>query len=165
MKRFDQRGRLVFPSLQRLRAAEKAGVVVEKDKLFITRAFCHNGHALITERSPKFSDRPGIQLWTKGKRLEQVITLSPFQGDFAKVYRREFEVGEVLDVRCPECKEPLPMLAPCGCSPNSCWILVFLGEEHDYNAAIGICNAWGCPRSYTRLSGEILAEYRLSAQS
>jgi hypothetical protein len=57
------------------------------------------------------------------------------------------------------------MLAPCGCSPNSCWILVFLGEEHDYNAAIGICNAWGCPRSYTRLSGEILAEYRLSAQS
>jgi hypothetical protein len=119
---------------------------------------------LITKRSPKFRDQPGIQLWVKGKRREQVVTLSPFQGDNAKVYVWEFEAGEVLDVRCPECRTPLPVLAPCPCSPDSCCIVIFLNEHQDYNDAMGVCNAWGCPRSYVRLSGEILTEYRVSMQ-
>ena len=111
-----------------------------------------------------FSGRPGIQLWVRGKRLEQVVTLSPFQGDFAKDYEQEFEAGEALDVRCPECGTPLPVLAPCGCTPDSYWVIMFLRPEQDYNDAVGVCNAWGCPRSFIRLSGEILTEYRVSTQ-
>ena len=164
MVRFDRKGRLVFPDLDRLRAAEKAGVVVEKEELHVTHAFCPEGHALITEKSRKFHGQPGIKLWVKGKRREQVVTLSPFQGDITKDYVWEFETGEVLDVRCPECRTPLPVFAPCGCNPDSGWIIMFLDQNHDYNSAIGVCNAWGCPRSYTRLSGEILSEYRLSMQ-
>ncbi len=164
MKLYDKKGRLVFPDLHKLRAAKKAGVVVEKEKLHITCAFGHNGHALVTEKSPQFSGQPGIRLWIKGKHREQLVTLSPFQGDSAKVHVWEFEAGEVLDVRCPECRTPLPVLAPCGCTPDSCWVIIYLNQQQDNRDAIGVCNAWGCPRSYTRMSGEILAEYRVSIQ-
>ena len=164
VERFDRKGRLIFPNLDKLRAAKKAGVVADKEKLHVTRAFCPNGHSLITQQSTKFDGRPGIQLWTKGKRGIQAVTLSPFQGDRAKDYDWEFDAGEVLDVRCPQCGTPLPVFAPCGCSPGSCWIILFLNEKQNYKNAIGVCNAWGCPRSYIRLSGEILTEYRVSMQ-
>jgi hypothetical protein len=164
VERFDRKGRLVFPSPQKLRAAKKAGVVVEQEKLHVTRAFCPRGHALITDQSTTFGGRPGIKLWAQGKGGVQAVTLSPFQGDGSKDYDWEFEAGEVLDVRCPVCGTPLPEFAPCGCTPGSAWILMFLKEKQDVQNAIGVCNAWGCPRSYIRLSGEILAEYRVSMQ-
>ena len=164
MERFDKKGRLIIPDLQKLGAAKKVGVLVEKKKLHVTRAFCPKGHALITDSSRKFGGRPGIQLWVRGKHLEQLVTLSPFQGDFAKFYEQEFEAGEGLDVMCPLCYAPLPVLAPCGCTPGSYWVVMFLRPEHDYNDAVGVCNTWGCPSSFIRLSGEILTEYRASAQ-
>jgi hypothetical protein len=164
VERFDRKGRLVFPSPQKLRVAKKSGVVLEKEKLHITRAFCPDGHALITEWSQTFRGRPGIQLWAQGSHGGQVVTLSPFQGDSTKVYDWEFETGEVLDVRCPECGMPLPVMAPCGCAPDSSWIIMFLNQKQDFKDAVGVCNAWGCPRSYIRLSGEMLTEYRVSMQ-
>lgn len=164
MERFDKKGRLIIPDLKKLGAAKKVGVIVEKEKLHVTHAYCPEGHALITDGSHMFSGRPGIRLLVRGKRLEQVITLSPFQGDFAKAYEQEFEDGEVLKVMCPLCETPLPVLAPCGCTPGSHWVVMFLRQEQDYNDAVGICNAWGCPCSFIRLSGEILTEYRTSTQ-
>jgi hypothetical protein len=164
VRRFDNKGRLVFPDFEKLGGVEKAGVMVEKQRLHITRAFCPKGHPLITENSEKFNGHPGIRLWVKGKHREQTVTLSPFQGDSTKVYVQEFEPGEVLDVRCSYCRTALPVLAPCGCQPDSSWIMLYLNPTLEYRDSIGVCNAWGCPRSYTRLSGEILTEYRASIQ-
>lgn len=164
MERFDKKGRLIIPDLQKLGAAKNIGVIVEKEKLHVTCAYCPKGHPLITDGSRTISGRPGIRLWVRGKHFEQLVTLSPFQGDFAKFYEKEFEDGEVLDVMCPLCYAPLPVLAPCGCTSDSHWVVMFLRQEQDYNDAVGICNAWGCPCSFIRLSGEILTEYRASMQ-
>jgi hypothetical protein len=41
---------------------------------------------------------------------------------------------------------------------------MFLDRVQNYKNAIGVCNAWSCPRSFVRLSGEILTEYRVSMQ-
>ncbi len=158
MSMYDARGRLVFPEPAPLGWLGRRRGSGPTRSLCLTEVFCRQGHPLISRGNPRFDGRPGIALLCEGRRLAQMVYLSPFRGDRRKVFRYEFEPGEVLRVRCPECLEELPSLFPHDCRPGAAYVVLFLRSDGDTRHVAAVCNAWGCPASLLRSGEEIVAE-------
>ncbi|MBN2367022.1 MAG: hypothetical protein JXL67_12705 [Calditrichaeota bacterium] len=161
MSIFDKNGKLLIPFPERLKrlGAEK-NVVVEKRKILVKLLYCTNGHMLIREENPKFDDQPGIHLICEGDTFWQSVYLSPYQGDSRKKFNKDFNKNEILRVYCPECNAEFPKYAPHDCRTGAMYIALFLDAKADINNSVCICNVWGCPSNFLRLSGEVYSEVR-----
>lgn len=139
--------------------SKSAGVVRdEKSRIVLTQAFCHNGHSLMNP-DYQFDGYAGIFLL--GLHEDEIfdIILSPIMHDSRKV-SSALPAGTVVEISCPACKIPLPRIAPCGCVIGSFYRHIFLTKNKDIRKSIGICDSFGCPRSFLRDRGEIISEVR-----
>jgi len=130
----------------------------EKGRIVLTRAYCHNGHFLLSDEK-LFEGEKAIKLIGRFQEKEEPIYLSPIMGDSSKE-ATAYPDGSIVEFLCPECMERLPRLAPCGCVPGSFYRNIFLTPAADEDWSIGICDAYGCPRSFIRDGGEIISEVR-----
>jgi hypothetical protein len=161
MEIFDKKGRLIFPDTERFRkiAAEK-GIIAKQKKILIQQVYCSNGHQLVHPQNPKFDNEPGIHIICEGETIWQSVYLSPFQGDRRKEYKKEFKMGEVLQIFCPECHTHFPRFAPHDCQADAMYLALFLDQEANFYNTVCVCNVWGCYASFLRLAGEIFSEVR-----
>ena len=139
-------------------SSESSVIRDEKGRIVLTKAYCHNGHYLITDEQ-KFEGYSGIKIIAVHEDKESVIILSPILNDHRKVCP-VYPHLTVLELLCPVCKEPLPLLAPCDCTAGSNYRTIYLRKDADIHWSIGICNAYGCPHSFIRDGEEIITETR-----
>ncbi len=140
--------------------SEESGVIKdEQGRIVLTQAFCPEGHSLITDEA-QFDGYNGIKVLGLYDGKEYTIILSPIMHDKRKQCP-EFPDGAIVDLVCPVCKKPLPRIAPCGCQLGSFYRQVYLTPHGDKGSSIGICDAYGCPRSFIRDEGEIISEVHM----
>ncbi len=143
------------------RAAPASGAAVELPEpklVLLTGAYCPQGCPLIHEESPKFDGFPGIQVRARWQEVEGILTLSPFQGDKRKT-GPAFPEGALLDLSCPSCGTPLPVLGPCACEGE--FVALYTVRNPDPGFVVGICRRWGCFRSFLKEAGQVITEYRI----
>ncbi|GAB4303113.1 MAG: hypothetical protein Kow0090_18690 [Myxococcota bacterium] len=134
----------------------------EKGRFVVTKAYCQNGHFLITDEY-KFEGYPGINLISLYGGKESLVVLSPILNDRSKICPVYPHLA-VLDLLCPVCKESFPRLAPCDCGAGAHYRTIYLRTDADIHWSIGVCDAYGCPKSFIREGEEIITEAR-EAQS
>jgi hypothetical protein len=161
MKIFNDRGMLFIPDSRKLRKLGKQSwITTIGKKIKVNQLYCPEGHALIKPDNPKFDGEPGIHIICEGDTYWQSVYLSPFQADHRKVFKNDFNHGQILRVYCPECWSEFPKIAPHNCQPGAMHIAFFLDPDANLNNIICVCNAWGCYSSCLRLSGEVYSEVR-----
>ena len=129
-----------------------------KGRIVLTKAYCHNGHFIMTDEH-KFEGYAGIKIIAVYGGKEAEIFLSPILND----HRKKCPVYPhlaVLELQCPVCREPLPHLAPCDCTAGATYRTIYLRTDADIHWSIGICNAYGCPKSFIKDGEEIITEAR-----
>jgi hypothetical protein len=135
------------------------------DEVFIlvTQAFCPNGHNLVNDDNALFDGYPGIKLELRSPEKRGIVYLSPFHGDESKRGDVTWEVGQALDVRCPECAAALPKIANCNCGINpgtrGDLVKLFLSRSLNDSHILALCNVWGCRRSRTIDNWNIISEF------
>ena len=129
-----------------------------EDRVVLTQAFCQDGHLLIAD-DVRFDGEAGLKLLGRYKDAEFDVILSPIMHDRRKQCPKLPRFA-LVELCCPVCKKPLPRIAPCGCTVGSFYRQVFLTKDADPAWSIGICDAYGCPRSFIRDNGEIISEVR-----
>ena len=134
----------------------------EKGRTVIMKAYCHNGHYIMSEEH-KYEGYPAVKLISLYEGKESEIILSPILNDNRKICPVYPHLA-VLEILCPVCREPLKYLAPCGCTAGSNYRTIYLRNEPDIHWSIGICDAYGCPNSFIRDGEDIITESR-EAQS
>ncbi|UCG28420.1 MAG: hypothetical protein JSV24_03400 [Bacteroidales bacterium] len=146
MKRFNTKGRMIFPSHKK-HGKEKAEPEVIKE------CYCPNGHNLVNTQSV-FREYNGIVLKVKCAGKSGLVFLSPICGDKS---RFSFDVdlveGELLEISCLECGASFPVYGPCDCGGQ--YITLFLGKDLEFTNCLGICNRVGCTNSWMRYGDEI----------
>jgi len=120
----------------------KSGVIA------VTKAYCPNGHNLVTaESGARFNGFPGISIMVEGRSTRGIVVLSPIHGDDTKFGENDFDPGEQVRLTCPQCGAALPSIQPCGCTPDSQLVGMYLDEDLVDGNQVAICNVWGCLRS------------------
>ena len=155
--RFDSHGRLIIPEPKGPTRDLRAG-----EELIVGEAYCPNGHNVVDASHP-VGGRPGIKVAFRDPRgVEGLVVLSPVLGCLDKaVVRGRLVKGDALDVSCPECGVPLPVLTSCQCSSGGAINVLFLHPNRDIGNSIGFCNVVGCPNSSFTRSGEVIRSVRL----
>jgi hypothetical protein len=125
----------------------------------VTQAFCPEGHNLVYNRDVLFDGEPGISLWVSDGRREGEVVLSPFHGDHSRQSEIDFDPGQLLEIRCPICKTPLPELSDCSCADNARLFALYLTPALDEGHVVALCNAWGCHRSKVFDQAQLLSAY------
>lgn len=137
----------------------ETGIKIEDDVLILlSQAFCPKGHNLIGIGEHSFDGFPGIAVLISDEQKEGIVELSPFHGDASKI-GISFETGARVSLRCPVCKTEFPVSAKCGCSGNGALRKLYLTTSLDEAHVVNICDVWGCRRSRTVDSFEVLSEY------
>ena len=131
----------------------------DKGRIVLTRAYCHNGHSLLSEEK-QFDGENAIKLIGKFDGKEDVMFLSPIMNDKNKEVPDYYKKGDIVKLTCPTCGEELKRIAPCGCVMGSFYHAVFLTPAANEDWCIGLCDAYGCPRAFIRDAGEIISEVR-----
>ncbi len=145
MKRFNSKGRMIFPSHKKSGQEDKPDVVTE--------CYCPNGHNLVNSQSV-FREYNGIVLKAQCAGKTGLIFLSPIAGDKSRfTFDLDLIEGELLQLSCLECGAPLPVYGPCDCGGK--YVALFLDKELDFSHCIGICNRVGCTNSWIKSGDEI----------
>ncbi len=126
--------------------------------MFITQAFCPNGHNLVAGSSVYFEGHPGISLLLSDGTHDDLVVLSPVHGDRRKACSLSFRLGARLRLMCSQCQCELDMLFPCSCGKGELVSLYLTPEQNEGNVA-AICNVWGCPRSRIIDNWQIISEF------
>ena len=114
----------------------------------VTQLYCPNGHNLISSESgARFNGFPGVSIMVEGASTKGIVVLSPIHGDDTKFGETDFEPGEQTRLTCPQCGVALPPIQPCGCTPDSQLVGMYLDKERIEGNQVAICNVWGCLRS------------------
>lgn len=148
MQIFDQKGMLIFPSPEKLKASSKV-----QNLLVIKECFCPNGHNLVNEEVD-FDGFQGIMLKVRKPGGEGMVSLNPVYG-----LKHRVSIGvklvqdEMLEILCPECGIPLSVYSACSCGGSL--VALFLDEKPDFTNSILICNRVGCHNAQIRLHDEI----------
>lgn len=135
---------------------ENIGTLTEDGKLVLTEAYCHNGHSLV-DKSVKISGYPSIQLLVSDGKHEEMVNISAVEGDQEKKYKKDFKKNTLLVVSCPTCKEELDNIAPCDCIKGSKFVAIYLNKKRSFTGCVGICNSWGCYRSFMGSAWRIIS--------
>jgi hypothetical protein len=125
-------------------------------RIYVTSAFCQNGHRLITNDT-RFDGLKGIKLLVHGKDKRGIVIVSPIINDQRKD-GPSFGEGTRVRICCPTCHEELDQLVPCTCSQGAYRRAIYLTANPRDLGAIGICDTYGCPQSFVNADGELLFE-------
>ncbi len=161
MSIFDKSGKLFIPYPEKFKKLDPSkNVFYEEKRILVRQLFCPVGHTLIRDDNPEFDEHRGIHLICEGDIFWQSVYLSPYQGDSRKQFNKDFKRGEVLRIYCPDCETEFPKYAPHDCQPGAMYVALYLNNDADINNSACICNTWGCPSSFLRLSGEVYSEVK-----
>jgi len=148
MKRFDKNGMMVFPNPLR-----KSQICKGKELLVIEQCFCHNGHNLISDRAV-FNGFNGIMLRASRGKQSGLVALSPVYGYKSRVsLDLKFNSGEIWEISCPVCNQPLPVYSECDCGGKL--FVLFLNPNRNFSNAIILCNRIDCFNAEIKLESEM----------
>lgn len=124
---------------------EVRGVSTDEEKVrdrLVSECYCHNGHSLLTDMAT-YDGLPGLTIRLRTAERTGLLSLSPIIGDKNRQFF-EFEgaAGEVVEICCPTCEEPLPVYNACPCGADL--VTLFTTPKADYANIIGICRRLGC---------------------
>jgi len=149
MPRFDQKGMMVFPIPEKIKAAGKM-----ENLLVIKQCFCPNGHNLVSEQAV-FDTFNGIMVKVKRSGAEGLVALNPVYG-----LKHRVTIGiklvkdELLEVLCPECGVAMPVYSACSCGGSL--VALFLEPDADFTNSVLICNRVDCHNAQIRLHNEMV---------
>jgi hypothetical protein len=149
MPRFDQKGMMIFPVPEKIKAAGKM-----ENLLVIRQCFCPNGHNLVSDQAI-FDSFNGIILKVRKTGGGGIVALNPVYG-----LKHRISIGvklirdDLLEILCPECGAPLPVYSACSCGGNL--VALFLDEKSDFTNSVLICNRVDCHNAQIRLHNEIV---------
>ncbi len=130
------------------RKAAKASVKTDRptDKAseikLVDPCLCGNGHSLISDQAT-FSGHAGITLKLRNATQEGLLALSPIIGDKDRTFfDTDWATGEIVEICCPTCSEPLPVYNECFCGADL--VAMFTKKENDFANCVGICQRIGC---------------------
>ena len=120
----------------------------------VTECYCQNGHSLLSDLVC-YNGYDGLTVKLRTPEQEGLLSLSPVIGDKSRSFF-DFEriEGEIVEICCPTCDEPLPVYSECSCGAEL--VAMFTQQKIDYANCIGICQRIGC------LNSEILTNRTLS---
>jgi len=128
-----------------------------EDFQVISECYCHNGHSLISDAAT-FSGFDGLTVELRKEGENGQLALSPIVGDMSRTFfnfvRKE---GDLVDICCPTCHEPLPYYDACICS--AFLVAMFTSPNKNFANCIGICQRIGC------LHSKIISNYNLRKYS
>ena len=155
MKRFNEKGRLVFPCFEKGKEKEKTD---QEEGFVIEECYCQNGHSLISPRAVFNEQYNGIVLKVKYQNQTGTIFLSPVCGSRSKITLDIHNIEcKILELCCPECDTPLPKYGPCTCGGEL--VTIFLDKDADFSNCIAVCNRYGCPHAEVRRGDELRRYY------
>ncbi len=135
---------------------EDAGEVT----IIVTQAYCPNGHKLVADGNASFDGHPGLRLRVSHGDQAAEVVLSPIHGDAKKqlVSGQVPADGARLEVSCPECGVPLPVLESCVSGDGGSLRVIYLtARRHEGSVAL-VCDVWGCPYSRILDDWDLLSE-------
>jgi hypothetical protein len=148
MKRFDEKGMMVFPNPLKKDFKDRRKVLVVKE------CYCPNGHNLISKRAI-FHGQPGIMLKVKKQSQTGLIALSPLYGEKTRVtIDIDLEKDELVSLHCPHCDAELPVFTDCHCGGKL--VAAYTSLELDFSHALTICNRVDCCNATLRSGGDII---------
>ena len=149
MPRFDQKGMMVFPIPEKIKAAGKM-----ENLLVIKQCFCPNGHNLVSEQAV-FDTFNGIMVKVKKGGAEGLVALNPVYGLKHRVtIGIKLDKDELLEVLCPECGVAMPVYSACSCGGSL--VALFLEPDADFTNSVLICNRVDCHNAQIRLHNEMV---------
>jgi len=123
----------------------------------VTECYCHNGHSLISDTAT-FNGFKGLTVILRNERQNGQLALSPIVGDMSRTFFNFERVeGELVEICCPTCLEPLPHYDACTC--GAYLAAMFTSPDKNYANCIGICQRIGC------LHSKIITNYSLRKYS
>lgn len=131
-------------------------IMTEDGRLVVTRAYCHNGHELISNEV-KISGYPAIKLLISDGKEKEYVYISSVDADRSKKGGAGFKDNQLLTVACPVCEEELDNIAPCDCTKGSKFMAIYLNKKRSFTSCVGICNSWGCYRSFMNTAWRIIS--------
>ena len=148
MRRFDNKGMMVFPTPLPAEYRESNHVLV------VQACYCLHGHNLINPRA-QFNDFDGIFLRVRKDEVDGLVALSPVYGDKSRISLGiRLEKGDVFTLLCPECSVTLPVFGQCSCEADL--ITIFLNTEADFGHCMGLCSRVGCFNAQLKSGDELL---------
>lgn len=155
---YDKDGKLHIPSPTEWSMAKEA----VRHAVTVAAAYCTQGHDLV-DPDRVVGETAGIRVGFRrpcGDVGE--VVLSATLGCFDKVVlSSELAEGEALDLFCPQCHTPLPILRECHCREGAVVNMLYLTRANDPYDAIAFCNVVGCHNSALIRSGEVVRSARL----
>jgi len=136
---------------------ENNTILTADGRIVVTEAYCHNGHSLMAP-DVKISGYPSVRLLvTDDKNKKQDIYISAVDGDHEKKGGEDYKPGQILTISCPTCEEELDNIAPCDCTKGSKFVAIYLNKKRSFSTCVGICNSWGCYRSFMNSAWRIIS--------
>jgi len=126
---------------------KKKEAQVEKEVAFevVAECYCHNGHSLLADLTT-YNGYKGLTVKLRTADQEGTLSLSPVIGDKSRsFFDFERNEGEIIEICCPTCDEPLPVYSECTCGADL--VAMFSEKSVDYANCIGICQRTGCLNS------------------
>ena len=144
MTRFTNQGKIHFPKNKFLRPVRRHNA---KETVIINECYCPNGHSLIDENT-RFCEHPGIKIKVKRNGIDEgYLVLSPKFGDYSKIsIDVKLEKGDMLEMFCPQCNQPLPVYSSCYVCDSEL-LTLFKSKEISYSDCLGVCQQVGCHNS------------------
>jgi hypothetical protein len=155
------RDKLSFPQGKPTLSGESGATVADDAFVFITQAFCPEGHDLVAYAGPLFHGFPGPTLRLAGPGIagdDDLLTLSPMHGDSGKEGAEEVVWGDRYRLGCPVCDVELTSIGPCDCGLGELHALDLLPRGGGEIAAV--CDVAGCRRSRLVDGLEVLAVFQ-----
>ena len=132
-------------------------VAAEPEAKLVAPCLCSNGHSLLTDKAT-FSGHNGITLKLRNGDRDGFLALSPILGDKERTFfDTEWAEGEIVEICCPTCSEPLPVYNECFCGADL--VAMFTRAGKDFANCVGICQRIGCTHA------EIISNYELRVNS
>ena len=139
---------MVFPNTMR-----KTEICKGKEMLVVKECYCHNGHSLISDQAV-FNGFNGIMLRARRNDKSGLVALSPVYGYKSRVsLSLKLLPGEIWEIMCPVCNEPLPVYSDCPCGGKL--FTIFLNAHRDHTNAILLCNRIDCFNAEMKLESEV----------
>ena len=111
----------------------------------VTNCYCHNGHNLL-DPAHRFDDFAGLTVQLRTENQAGLLSLSPIIGDLDRTFIDFNGIeGELVEINCPTCAEPLPDYDKCSC--GAYLVAMFTTPDNNFANCIGICPRIGCLHS------------------
>lgn len=151
--RFTESGMLKIPTV----VEEVPDIPERAAELTVNAAFCITGESLL-DPEHLFDGKPGIRIGFRRPNGETgEFVASPKINCTEKVLvSGEIVPGEKVELFCPACGEPFPILAPCDRCEEGDMVVMYRSTDYDVNNAVSFCNIFGCPNGMLIQSDRVI---------